>query len=449
MHRRNFLSSSAAKGIAASSVATLYERRLEARTMGPNDRIRIGMVGTHGRAGALMRVFAGQGDVDVVALADVDTRYHAAAVETVKNIAGNTPRVYTDFRHLIDDATIDAVIVGTPDHWHAIPTILACQAGKDVYVEKPDGHNILEGQTMVKAMRKHQRIIQMGTQARTSEHFQSAINWISEGHLGIVLVAKAWESARQGSIGKPADTKPPEGVDYDLWLGPAAARPFNPRRFHGHWRWFFDYGTGDLGNDGVHRIDVARWALDTAGKAQGFDPLYMPTRISALGGKWYFDDIQEWPDTLQATYEFGDRQQKKTPGRLLSYEMRLWPPYRYNDETEGAILYGDKGYIIIGNRRWRAFDPGGNIIAQGAGENGGASHMRNFLDCMRSRKRPNADLETVGHPSSILCHAANVSWRVGRQVTLDPNTETFIDDPQANALRTRPVYRKPWELPKV
>lgn len=447
MDRRSFLSSSAASGFTASTVA-LYERRLEARSVGPNDRIRIGMVGTHGRAGALMRIFARQSDVDVIALADVDTRYHDAAVETVRDIAGNTPKVYTDFRHIIDDTTIDAVVVGTPDHWHAIPTIMACQAGKDVYVEKPDGHNILEGQTMVKAMRKHKRIVQMGTQARTSEHFQSAMNWISDGRLGTVLVAKAWESTRQGSIGKPADTAPPEGVDYDLWLGPAPERAFNPRRFHGHWRWFFDYGTGDLGNDGVHRIDIARWALDTAGRAQGLEPLTMPTRISGLGGKWYFDDLQEWPDSLQATFEYGNRDSDK-PGRLLSYEMRLWTPYRYNDETEGAILYGDKGYIVIGNRRWRAFDPGGKILAQEAGENGGASHLRNFLDCMRSRKRPNADLETVGHPSSILCHSANVSWRLGRQVTLDPKTELFVDDAEANALRTRQTYRKPWELPQV
>ncbi len=447
MDRRNFLSKSAASGLTASTVA-LYERRLQARSVGPSERIRIGMVGTHGRAGALMRIFAGQGDVDVIAVADVDSRYHDAAVETVKNIAGNTPKVYTDFRHIIDDKTIDAVVVGTPDHWHAIPTIMACQAGKDVYVEKPDGHNILEGQTMVKAMRKHKRVVQMGTQARTSEHFQSAMNWINNGHLGMVLVAKAWESTRQGSIGKPADSAPPEGVDYDLWLGPAPDRAFNPRRFHGHWRWFFDYGTGDLGNDGVHRIDIARWALDTAGRAQGMEPLYMPTRISGLGGKWYFDDLQEWPDTLQATFEYGNRAGDK-PGRLLSYEMRLWTPYRYNDETEGAILYGDKGNIVIGNRRWRAFDPGGKILAQGAGENGGASHLRNFLDCMRSRKRPNADLETVGHPSSILCHSANVSWRLGRQVTLDPKTELFVDDAEANALRTRQTYRKPWELPQI
>jgi predicted dehydrogenase len=447
MDRRNFIRSSASTSIAVSSVS-LYERALEARSVGANDRIRIGMVGTHGRAGALMRVFAGQKDVDVVALADVDTRYHDAAVEAVKNIAGNTPRVYTDFRHIIDDDSIDAVVVGTPDHWHAIPTIMACQAGKDVYVEKPDGHNILEGQTMVKAMKKHGRIVQLGTQARTTEHFQQAIDWIAEGHLGKVLVAKAWESSRQGNIGKPDDSEPPAGVNYDMWLGPAPKRDFNPRRFHGNWRWFYDYGTGDLGNDGVHRIDVARWALDTAGKAQGMEPLYMPTRISALGGKWYFDDLQEWPDSLQVTYEYGDRN-SDAPGRLLTYEMRLWAPYRYNDETEGVILYGDKGYIMFGNRRWRAFSGDGKLVAQGAGQNTGTSHMRNFLDCMRSRKKPNADLETVGHPSSILCHSANVSWRIGRQVTLDPTTELFVGDAEANKYRTRPVYRKPWELPTV
>ena len=174
----------------------------------------------------------------------------------------------------------------------------------------------------------------------------------------------------------------------------------------------------------------------------------MPTRISALGGKWYFDDLQEWPDSLQVTYEYGDRN-SDAPGRLLTYEMRLWAPYRYNDETEGVILYGDKGYIMFGNRRWRAFSGDGKLVAQGAGQNTGTSHMRNFLDCMRSRKKPNADLETVGHPSSILCHSANVSWRIGRQVTLDPTTELFVGDAEANKYRTRPVYRKPWELPTV
>ena len=437
------------KASAAAAVATTASsaKLLRATVDSPNNRIRIGLIGTDGRAGFLVRTFAAQKDVEIVGLADVDTRKHIAAIETVKSITGSSPYITPDYRHLIDDNSIDAIVVGTPDHWHAIPTIQACQAGKDVYVEKPDGHNMLEGQRMVQAGSKHNRIIQMGTQSRTSTHFQKAMQWISRGKLGKVLVAKAWESAKQSNIGMPPDTSPPPGVDYNMWLGPAPLRPFNVRRFHGNWRWFLDYGSGDLGNDGVHRIDVAKWALDTAGRAQGMPPLYMPSKISALGGKWYFDDLQEWPDTLQATYQFAGTD--STHGRLLSYEMKIWTPYKYYDETEGVVLYGDRGYMVIGNRRWRAFNPDNEIIAQDGGENDGVSHIRNFLDCMRSREKPNADLATVGHPSSVLCHAANVSWRIGRQVNLDAKTELFIDDEEANSLRTRPEYRKPWILPEI
>jgi predicted dehydrogenase len=203
----------------------------------------------------------------------------------------------------------------------------------------------------------------------------------------------------------------------------------------------------------VHRLDYARWALSTAVEAQGGQPLGFPSKISANGGKWYFDDMQEWPDTLQVTYEFagtpGAPGTLGTPGRILTYEMRVWSPYRMYAEDEGAIVYGDKGYIIIGNRRWRAFDAGDKLLAEGSGDNDGRDHIRNFVDCVKSRQKPAADLETVGHPSSLLCHAGNVSWRLGRTVTLDPATEMFVGDAEANALRTRPEYRKPWELPTV
>ena len=202
---------------------------------------------------------------------------------------------------------------------------------------------------MVEAMRKHQRIVQMGTQARSSEHFLSAIEYIRTGALGKVLVAKAWESTRQGAIGHPPDGDPPAGVDYDMWLGPAPQQPFNPRRFHGNWRWFFDFGSGDLGNDGVHRLDFARWALSAAVEAQGEAPLSIPTKISALGGKWYFDDMQQWPDTYQVNYQYEAAPGK--PGKILTYEMRVWTPYNSYDEGEGAVIYGDQGYIVLGNRR--------------------------------------------------------------------------------------------------
>jgi predicted dehydrogenase len=229
-----------------------------------------------------------------------------------------------------------------------------------------------------------------------------------------------------------------------MWLGPAPKRPFNVRRFDGNWRWFFDYGTGDLGNDGVHRLDIARWALSTAAEAQGDLPLGLPTAITASGGKWYFDDMQEWPDTLQVNYEYAGQ-----PGKLLTYEMRLYTPYPYNGHGEGVVVYGEQGYIVIGNSDWQACDPKGNVLAKGSSDNGGVAHIQNFVDCIKSRQRPNADLETVGHISSVLCHAGNVSWRVGRKLALDPATETFIGDAEANGLRTRPEYRKPWLLPEV
>ena len=390
-----------------------------------------------------MQTFAGLKEVEVVAIADVDSRRLPAAALTVEKAQGKKPRTATDFRKLIEDREIDALVVGTPDHWHAIPTILACLAGKDVYVEKPDGHNIEEGRRMIAAAKKHHRIIQLGTQGRTSAHFHTAMDYIRTGKLGRCLVAKGWESAKQGSIGRPADSEPPEGVDYDLWLGPAPKRPFNVRRFHGNWRWFFDYGTGDLGNDGVHRLDIARWALSTAVEARGEPALGLPSAVCASGGKWYFDDMPEWPDTLQVNFEFSG-----SPGKPLRQKCGFGPSDYYGEE-EGVVVYGDEGYIVIGNSAWRACDPKHTVLAKGSGDNTGLTHLQNFTDCVKNRKKPNADLVTIGHISSMLCHAGNVSWRVGRKVILDPQTEMFVGDDEANRLRTRPEYRKPWTLPEV
>ena len=439
MNRREFLEQTAA--------AAAFSRAAGAAVASPSERIRAGFVGVGGRARALLDMFSAQGDVEVVAIADIDPERVAPAMKLLAERSLNAPAVYEDFRRVLDDPSIDIVVVGTPDHWHAIPTILACQAGKDVYVEKPDGHNIVEGQRMVQAMRQHGRVVQMGTQARSDPGFLAAMDYVRSGKLGKVLVAKAWENAKQGSLGFPPDGDPPPGINYDLWLGPAPKRPFNPCRFHGNWRWFFDYGSGDLGNDGVHRLDYARWGLDTVLAAHGASPLGTPRRVSAQGGKWYFDDIQEWPDTLQVTYEYA--QPAGGAGLVLSYEMRLWAPYPYHGEKEGAVLYGDQGYLVLGVRRWQAFDAANRQVAQGQCDSDATPHVRNFLECVKSRQRPNADLETIGHPASLLCHAGNVAWRVGRSLEVDPATESFIDDEQANALRTRPTYRAPWTLPEV
>ncbi|MCA9230567.1 MAG: Gfo/Idh/MocA family oxidoreductase [Planctomycetales bacterium] len=446
MQRRSFLQKSTL-GAASITASVALGKLAVARQVAPSERVRVGFVGAGGRAANLIDCFAAQPDVEVVGLAEIDPSRVPNAVRLIEKHKGKVPAVHVDFRHLIDDPSIDILVVGTPDHWHAIPTILACQAGKDVYVEKPDGHNLLEGQRMVAAMRKHQRIVQMGTQTRSDPGFLEAMEYLRSGKLGQVLFAKSWESTLQSSIGRPADSEPPPGVDYDLWLGPAPKRQFNPRRFHSNWRWFFDYGTGDLGNDGVHRIDNARYALAMVREARGEPPLGLPTKISAMGGKWYFDDMQEWPDTLQATYEYPATD--GSPGLVQTYEMRVWTPYNYQSEGEGVALYGDQGYIVIGTRRWRAYAHKNELVAEGVGAIDTTPHVRNFLDSVKSRKRPNADLETVGHPASVMCHAANVAWRLGRQLQFDSSTETFVNDDEANALRTRTVYRKPWTLPEV
>ncbi len=362
-------------------------------------------------------------------------------VEQIASSTGRRPEAIGDFRRALDDPEVNALVLGTPDHWHAIPTILACQAGKDVYVEKPDGHNILEGRTMVAAMKRHHRVVQLGTQSRSGSYFKTAIEYLRAGKIGRPVVAKAWESGTQGSLGHPADAEPPAGVDYDMWLGPAPKRPFNPLRFHGNWRWFFDYGTGDLGNDGVHRLDVARWALETAMEAAGQGQLGLPRSVSATGGKFYFDDAQEWPDTLLVSFDYA--------AHVLTYEMRIWCPYPIEGEPEGAAVYGDQGYIVIGNRRWRAYSPKGEILAQDQGDHAEVGHAQNFIDCMRSRGRPAADLETVGQPSSLLCHLGNASWRTGRTLHFDEATYTFKGDDEANTLLTRPDYRQPWNLPSL
>ncbi len=434
MDRRSFVQSAA---IAVGTVASASAQQ----TRSANDRITVCVMGVRGRGSSLLSTFATLPDIDVKYICDIDANVLGARVEQTAAKTGRKPIAISDYRKALDDPNVDAIVAGTPDHWHALPTIHACQAGKDVYVEKPDGHNIIEGQTMVAAMKKHGRIVQLGTQARSGLLQAAAMKYITEGNLGKVRFAKAWESSKQGSIGNPPDAKPPAGVDYNTWLGPAPMRAFNPRRFHGHWRWFFDYGTGDLGNDGVHRLDVARWALDTAVAAEGKELASVPRSVSAHGGKYYFDDAQEWPDTMMVTYDYG--------GYLLTYEMRVWNRYPLHEESEGAAVYGDGGYVVIGNSRWRAFDERGKLVKEETGVYQDRAHAQNFIDCMRNREKPVADLETVGHPSSLLCHLGNVAWRVGRTVQFDPATYTFGDDAVANSLLTRNEYRKPWVLPKI
>ncbi len=438
MDRRDFIHGAGATAVGVTAAMAVVGA--SGAAPGPNDRVTVAVIGVRGRGNKLLTTFASLPDVDVKFVCDLDESVLKSRTEQVASLVGRRPQSIGDFRRALDDEAVDAIVLGTPDHWHALPTIMACQAGKDVYVEKPDGHNAIEGRTMVAAAKKYKRVVQMGTQARSGPHIAAAMAYLKEGAIGRPLFAKAWESSRQGSIGHPPDGKPPSGVDYNFWLGPAPERAFNPNRFHGRWRWFFDYGTGDLGNDGVHRLDTARRALEAALAAEGKTLPKFPRSVSASGGKYYFDDDQQWPDTMMVTYDY--------PGAILTYEMRVWSPYPLEGESEGSAVFGDEGYVVIGNSRWRAFDRKGKLIREEKGAYNDAGHAQNFIDCMRSRNRPSADLETVGHPSSMLCHLGNCAWRAGRSLRFDPETYTFAGDPKANQYLTRPEYRKPWLLPK-
>jgi predicted dehydrogenase len=286
---------------------------------------------------------------------------------------------------------------------------------------------------MVAAARKHNRMVQLGTQARSAPDLVEAVDYVKKGNLGKVIYGRAWETDRQGAIAKVADSAPPAGVDYDLWLGPAPQRPFNASRFHGNWRWFFDYGCGDLGNDGVHRLDFCRWALGLGG-------LELPTTVSASGGKYFFDDAQEWPDTQMIAYDF--------PGKIMTYEMRIWSKPRLFEQTEGAAVYGDNGWLLITNSGWKHYDAKGQVVKEMGGRSPLGLHVRNFLEAVKSRKRETLNQEIEqGHVASVFCHAGNIAWRTGKKLKIDPKTEAF-DDKDANQYLGR-EYRKGFELPKL
>jgi predicted dehydrogenase len=329
-----------------------------------------------------------------------------------------------DLRKVLEDRDVTGVVVATPDHWHALATVWACQADKHVYVEKPASHNLIEGRRMVEAARKHKRVVQLGTQRRSMAHYASAVELVRSGKLGKVPFARTWIAGNRKTIGKKADAAVPAGVDYDLWLGPAPKRPFNPNRFHYNWHWNWDYGTGELGNNGIHMLDVTRWVV-------GLDA---PVRISSGGGKLYYDDDQKTPDTQVAVFDF--------PGTTVIWEHRIWSRTGLGGQPFGVMIYGAKGTLVFDSKGWHVED---GITAADKGSESEQPHLRNFLECIRSGKRPNGDIEE-GHKSTRLCHLGNIAYRLGRTLRFDAATET-LGDTEANALLGR-SYRKPFVLPE-
>ena len=397
----------------------------------PNGKIAVACIGIRGRGNSVMHSFIAEPDCEITHLCDVREAVLNQRGAEVKEKTGRMPKLVKDYHDLLDDPSIDAFMVATPDHWHALLTIEGCLAGKDVYVEKPASHNITEGKIAVAAARKGDRMVQMGTQIRSAPFLREAREFLQSGALGKVISGKAWETDRVGPVKLVADGAAPPGIDYHLWQGPSPERAYNHTIVEGAWRWMYDYGTGDLGNDGVHRIDYCRYVM-------GLDTF--PEAISSSGGKYFFDDDQQWPDTLFVTYDY--------PGRILQYEMRLWSKSKLFGAGEGATIYGENGWMLLTNSSWKAYDPEGKIIKEGSSDGGQQAHVRNFLDAVKSRKRESLNQEIYsGHISTVMCHAGNIAWRTGKKLRFDAKTEQF-DDAEANALVGR-EHRKGFELPAI
>jgi predicted dehydrogenase len=437
--RREFMKQSAAVGAAAAGLSAAAAP--SGAVQGANNRIRVGLIGCGGMGQSDLRDFMKVDGIQCVALCDVDDSKSAATRGWVTKQDGQNPDLVTrDFRQVLDRKDIDAVIVATPDHWHAIPTIMACQAGKDVYVEKPLALSIGEGRAMVKAARKYNRVVQMGTQQRSAPHYSEAVEFVKSGKLGQIRLVRAW--AYQGWMGNiPAvpDGEPPQGVDYDLWLGPAPKRPFNKNRFHFNFRWYWDYSGGLMTDWGAHMIDIANWAMGV--KA--------PSSATSVGGKFGFpEDAEETPDTQQALWGY--------PGYTMLWEHATAIDRGPEARNHGVAFHGNNGTLVVDRGGWDVYPeivtvegkPQYKLTAQPrrpvGNDQSHLDHVKNFIDCMRSRALPRSDVE-IGHNSMIACHVGNIAFRLGRQVKWDPERECFIGDPEADKWITRP-YRSPWRL---
>jgi predicted dehydrogenase len=429
-NRREFIRLTSA--VAATAIAT--KRSIAASRTA--EEFSVGLIGCGGRGVHDAKLFKDVGGVAIGYVCDVD---QARRRDAAKSLGVDASRAVADMRRVLDDPSITAVIVATPDHWHSPAAILACQAGKHVYVEKPISHNIRESRLLVEAAKRAGTLVQHGTQSRSTSTTIEAIKLLRQGIIGTVLAAKCWNIQRRGSIGRGRDTDPPAGLDYDNWVGPATVIPYRTNRVHNRWTMWHHFGAGEIGNDGVHDIDYTRWGL-------GVDT--HPSYIVASGGKFFQDDDSEFPDTQQVTFEYtGDG--KPGSRRLLIYEQRLWSTNYPHNCDSGAEFYGTKGQMFLSRRgKLQVLDENNKPMNLSIELNpqDDAAHVRNFCDAIQSGVKLNADALT-GHISTSLCHLGNIATRLGRSLRFDPEKEQFIEDPAANAL-VRREYREHWGTPR-
>jgi predicted dehydrogenase len=404
---------------------------LAARKASANDRIRIAVLGVNGRGKDHIKGFQSQPGAEVAMLCDADRNVADERALQFFDTYGRTVAVEQDLRRVFDNKEIDAVSIATPNHWHALAAIWACQAGKDVYVEKPGAHNIWEGRRMVEAARKYNRIVQHGVQLRSSEALQEAVTLLRGGVIGKVYMARGLVYRWRPSIGRMPNEAPPSYLDYNLWQGPAQERPFSKNIVHYNWHWHWDYGGGDAGNQGIHEIDMCMWGLGVG----------LPEKIASMGGKFLFDDDKETPEIQTSTYLYPS--QKK----MIQLEVRHWCTNEESGAAVGNIFYGSEGYMAIkGYDRFEIYL--GKNREKGPSRQKGGDHFANFLKAVRSRKTSdqNGPVETA-HLSSALAHLGNISYRLERELVFDPENERFAGDAQANGMLRR-KYRAPFVVPE-
>ncbi len=474
MSRREFTSRVGAAAVGAAVGGTMIGRSARAasgRVLGANERVVLASIGVRGQGNALKRGFAALANVEIKTLCDIDANIIPERINDTRlaNVSTFKPGFVQDLRRVLDDKDVDAVVIATPNHWHALATIWALQAGKHVFVEKPSSYTVKEGRWEIEAAARYKKIVQTGFMNRSRPAVRQAIKFLHDGGLGPIYMARGLCYKPRPPIGKYPDGPMAPGekyaltvgstsyeptydaeyltkVDYDLWLGPAPKRPFNRNRFHYNWHWHWDYGNGDTGNQGPHQFDIARWGL---GKQEH------PVKISSAGGYYGPEASQETPDTQTSLFEYAD-------GKVLEFSTR---GQFTNDEGTmkvGNLFYGPKGWMWIDadGRRWQTYlgpknekGPGSDAPPAGAppaaAGSAGDPHYQNFIDAIRANdpKLLTCDV-TEGHLSSALPHLANIAYRSGRALKFDGKSETFVNDKQADGMLTR-EYRKGFEIPRI
>lgn len=440
--RRLFIKKSAmsigALGLASSMpiLATAARRSIPA-----SDKILVGLIGCNGMGFADLKSFLVQPGVECAAICDVDANVLGRRVAEVETLTGKKPRMLEDFRELIGIKDINVIIIGTPDHWHCMPMVYACEEGKDVYVEKPLANTIQECNIMLKAARKYNRVVQVGQWQRSDPHWKEVVDFVQSGKLGRIRTVKVWAYIGwKGEVPVLADEPVPQGVNYDMWLGPAAARPFNRNRFHFTFRWFWDYAGGLMTDWGVHLLDYGLYGMN----------VYVPKSVISSGGKYAFpNDAMETPDTQQAIYEFQDF------GLIWDHTIGIYGgPY---GREHGVAYIGEYGTLVVDRAGWEVIPEldmnkkekmEKQPLKVRSGEASGLDlHVMNFLECIRTREKPNADIEIGAHIARI-AHLGNIAYRTGRKVFWDAANNNIINDPEASKL-VNASYRTPWKIPAV